>query len=81
MSNSCVIYELFVSGVLLLSSCIFAFLRVKVTVLLRKCQRERHPPSRDLTAVKSLLTQTNLHHVGHILIPYMHSCSQGIVLH
>lgn len=55
--------------------CVSVFLCVKVTVLLRKCQREHCPHSQDITAVKSLSTQTNLHCVSYILGPHSHSCS------
>lgn len=59
--------------------CISVSLCVKVTVLLWKCQREHCPLSQDITAVKSLSTQTNLHRVSYILSPHTHkhSCSPG----
>lgn len=55
--------------------CVSIFLCVKVTVLLWKCQREHCPHSQDITAVKSLSAQTDLHCVSYILGPHSHSCS------
>lgn len=59
--------------------CVSVFLCVKVTVLLWKCQREHCPHSQDITAVKSLSAQTNLHCVSYILGPHSHSCSTPCV--
>lgn len=41
---------------------------------------ERRPLSPDITAVKPLSTQTNLHHVSDILSPHTHSCYPGNML-